>query len=83
LLHFVSGDSFNGRIHTGNKMSLLGIVLQVYIYSVVISAMGMLANRMKLYYQCFIPVANTVLAVAFVVEIVFETLKSNKNGNKN
>jgi len=63
-------------------MSLLGIVLQVYIYSVVISAMGMLANRMKLYYQCFIPVANTVLAVAFVVEIVFETLKSNKIGNK-
>lgn len=64
-------------------MSLLGVILQVYIYSVVISAMGMLANRMKLYYQCFIPVANTVLAVAFVVEIVFETLKSNKNGNKN
>ena len=63
-------------------MSLLGVILQVYIYSVVISAMGMLANRMKLYYQCFIPVANTVLAVAFVVEIVFETLKSNKNGNK-
>lgn len=64
-------------------MSLLGIVLQVYIYSVVISAMGMLANRMKLYYQCFIPVANTVLAVAFVVEIVFETLKSNRNNNGN
>lgn len=79
MLHFVSGDSFNGRIHTRNKMSLLGVILQVYIYSVVISAMGMLANRMKLYYQCFIPVANTVLAVAFVVEIVFETLKSNKN----
>ena len=64
-------------------MSILGAILQVYIYSVVISAMGMLANRMKLYYQCFIPVANTVLAVAFVVEIVWETLKSNKNGNTN
>lgn len=62
-------------------MSLLGIVLQVYIYSVVISAMGMLANRMKLYYQRFIPVANTVLAVAFVVEVVRETLKSNKHRN--
>jgi len=64
-------------------MSIFGIILQLYIYSVVISALGMLANRMKLYYQCFIPVANTVLAVAFVVEIVFETLKSNRNGNKN